>query len=345
MFANEEIMTALVPASPKSALTRTLVVALTGGLQLSACTHTLDTEASDPSYRTDALELAGPRASAPVADAAGATFDPATLRTGKRRVLVDDIAAAENQWFTSSGRLLVSGDEGIYEIVVDAHGGHSARALQQGQDCQFGGMTELHGTLYANCYDSTDSTLFAAPLVEAPEFRAIYRLPGTGLANGLTSDGDAHLFVASSFDGSVIRLTPSASDPLTIESRDTFLPDSGFITNGIKYFAGTLYWTALLNVNSASISPSGEPGMRQTLLAALTLFDDLFVDESGILVADYLNGKVIAVPSGGGRQLSSPDGSFDGPSSVQPALGRLGLPAHALIVTERNANRVSLLVP
>jgi hypothetical protein len=64
-----------------------------------------------------------------------------------------------------------------------------------------------------------------------------------------------------------------------------------------------------------------------------------------MLVADYLNGSLLAADPTGTRTTVTADGVFDGPSSVLPTQGRLGLPQGSLVVTERSGNRVSLLVP
>jgi hypothetical protein len=276
------------------------------------------------------------------AQPAALSFDPTALQSGQRRSLVEGIKAAENQWFTSTGRLLISGDDGIYELVSSGSGSYSALPVHEGEACQFGGLTELHGTLYANCYDGTDSKLFAAPLAEKLTFRAIYSLTGTPTANGLTTDGSAHLFVASTMEGTVIRLQVSASDPMLIQARDEFAVGGLLTPNGVKFREGRLYWTGLFAVSSAE--PAAGGGKRE-LFSDLTFFDDLYVDDAGILVADYLNGGLVATDLNGARRGASPSGMFDGPSSVLPCAGRLGLPEGGLIVTERGGNRVSIWQP
>jgi outer membrane protein assembly factor BamB len=266
------------------------------------------------------------------------------LSRGQRRTLVDGIVAAENQLFTSTGRLFVSGDEGVFEITRQGTQ-YSSRKLQSDAKCQFGGLTEHASTLYANCYDGQDSKLYAAPLGETPELRAIHALPGVGLANGLTSDEDGNLYVASSFDGSILRLKLEPGNPLAVSAQDTWLANSGLVTNGIKYFEGELFWTAFTTLKSARLRPDGLPGRQRDLFSALTFFDDLYASEDGFLLDDYLNGRVISVDATGRNRSGTPISTFDGPSSVQPAQGRLGLPQNALVVTERNAGRLSLFEP
>ena len=268
------------------------------------------------------------------------------LSRGQRRTLCDGIPAAENQLFTSTGRLFISGDEGVYEITQQG-AGHSSHKLQAEASCQFGGLTEHAGTLYANCYDmvNANSSLYAAPLTQAPALRVIHALPGVALANGLTSDEDGNLYVASTFDGTILRLQLEPGDPLKVRAQDTFIASSGLFSNGIKYFDGRLYWTAFTTLKNATLRPDGQAGLQRDLWADLTFLDDLYADESGFLLDDYLNGKVIGLNAAAQQHSATPNNTFDGPSSVEPAQGRLGLSAGALVVTERGGNRVSVYEP
>jgi hypothetical protein len=280
------------------------------------------------------------------AETAALTLEPAALSGGRARPLVEDIPTAENLVFTSTGRLFVSSDGGIFEIVQD---GSSYRSIprHRGETCAFGGMVEVSGTLYANCYDqaNTVSTLFAAQLSDAPEFRAIHQLPGIQLANGLTSDGTSNLYVAATFQGVLLRLQLSATDPFTIAKQDTLLPDAGLFANGIKFSGGALYWTSFTLILSAELKADGSISQPQAVAGAFTFMDDLYVDDSTILAADALGGSLRSFGPQGFENGSTLPGTFDGPSAVLPAAGRLGLAEDALVVTERNGGRVSAFTP
>jgi hypothetical protein len=277
----------------------------------------------------------------PVDDQSAELAGARDLSRGKRRTLVDNVVAAENQLFTSSGRLFVSGDEGVFEVEKQGTR-YSARKLSTSVTCQFGGLTDYAGTLYANCYDGTDSKLLGAKLTEAPQLQPIRALPGVGLANGLTHDDKGNLYVASTFDGTILRLQLDPTDPLKVSAQDTYLPNAGLFSNGLKFHAGKLYWTAFTTVKAVDIGPDGKPGPQKELGGAFTFFDDLYVDDSGILLDDFLGGKVLAFDSKIQFLNATPNSTFNGPSSVQPAQGRLGLSNNAVIVTERGANRVSV---
>ena len=86
------------------------------------------------------------------------------------------------------------------------------------------------------------------------------------------------------------------------------------------------------------------PGPTRTLVNESTFFDDLHVDGNGVWLADYLNGAIVATELDGNVQGATPTGGFNGPSSVQPTLGRLGLPSAAFLVTEKGADRLSVFL-
>jgi hypothetical protein len=169
-------------------------------------------------------------------------------------------------------------------------------------------------------------------------------LTGTNLANGLTSDGADHLFVACTGQNRILRLTLSASDPLTVAKQEVWLDGSGLFTNGLKFHDSALYWTDFTAVKSARVQDDGRPGRVRTLAQRLTFLDDLFVDAQGVLVADWLGGA-LRVFGALGLEQDRTRIALDMPSAVIRAQGRAGFSRHALVVTEKNANRVTLFEP
>jgi hypothetical protein len=279
-------------------------------------------------------------------ETAALTIDPAALSGGSARPLADGITAAENLLYTSTGRLFATGDDGIFEIVQEGSAYHSI-ARHTGETCHFGGMAEVSGTLYANCYDMDNavSELFAAKLSDAPEFRSIFRMPGIQLANGLATDGAGSLFIAATFQGQILRLQLSAADPFAIASQEILVPDAGSFADGLKLHGDTLYWTNFTLIESAQLLPRGGIAPPQAVASALTFLDDLYVADSGIFAADALVGSIRSFSPRGLENGSTPAGTFDGPSAVLPAEGKLGLPQDALVVSERNPGRVSVFTP
>jgi hypothetical protein len=284
-------------------------------------------------------EASGERA----APGAAASAVSALLLAGARETLVDGITAAENSTFTSGGRLFVSGDDGVYEITRDGKGTRAMVRSSPGE-CKFAGMAEARGVLYANCYDGTNAAVFAAALDPAPVFRSIYDLPGVALANGAAADAAGRLYVADSTHGTIWRLTIDPANPFAVTRKEAFSTGNLF-PNGLKVFDSALYFTDFVAIKRLPLLPGGGAGPVTTLNAQLTFFDDLHVDAKGIIVANFLFGALDVLTPGGVDVLDTAAFGLSGPSSVVPALGRLGLANTDLVVTEKTANRLSVLHP
>jgi hypothetical protein len=142
----------------------------------------------------------------------------------------------------------------------------------------------------------------------------------------------------------ILRVTLDSNDPFQVASMETWLSNSGLFTNGLKIVNSMIYWTDFGGINRNRISASGKPGRGQTITTALTFFDDLFVDDNGLLVADYL-GNTVRAYTARGRLIAETSAVFTSPSSVLPARGRLGLKENDLVVTEKGANRVAVYSP
>lgn len=263
------------------------------------------------------------------------------LSNGTKRNLAQ-MWGAENLLFTSAGKLLVTGDKGVFELKPKGDGEVERITLigeQKSPSCAFGGITEARGTLYVNCYGFDKSYLYAAPLSATPSFRAIATFSDIPVGNGLTSDAQGRLYIADTWGHRIWRVT-LGSDPLTVASRSVWRSGQPWdLINGIAHHAGSIYWT-----NGFQIRRSPVEGTRDEVLVALGVFDDLSVDDAGILVTDPGNGWVSAY-SLTGALLSNSKKSFGGPSQVKRALGRAGFEAETLIVTERSGNRVSAYEP
>jgi hypothetical protein len=291
------------------------------------------------------LALAGcadePTASASLALEADGILPPLkAISRGQRELLVEGIANVENALFLRDGRLLVSGDDGLFELVR-AEEGFVALPRHPKQPCNFGAMAELAEAIYAVCYDGTRSLLFGARTQDELSFRHIADIQGVSLANGAAAGGERELLVTASGQGKIVRLTVSESDPLRISAQSNFRANSGgLIPNGLDVHEGTAYWGDIGSIRRGKLGGNE----RELLVAQLTFFDDLHVDARGLLVTDFLLGTLRAFDLRG-RQLARTPALFSGPSAVVPALGRLGLGEADLVVTEKLAGVVSVFRP
>jgi hypothetical protein len=273
-------------------------------------------------------------------DAALSFVDARALARGKRETLVTDIVNVENQLFSASGRLYVSGDDGVFELRREgAASALTATRLVHVDGCKFGGMSERAATLYAACYDGTHSYIYAAPESAAPVFQNIFTLEGVLLANGMATDGSS-LYVTATGQGTIIELALDPADPLHVTARGSLLEYSlGLLPNGIKIQGRHVYWGDFGTIRRA---PLASPEWVSATISGLTFFDDFCVSGSVVLVADYLFGSVLAYSTTGTFIGGTPFGTFGNPSSVAEAAGRLGFGARDLIVTEKGTGTVAV---
>jgi hypothetical protein len=272
----------------------------------------------------------------------GSSANAGSLAISPTKTKLATVAAAENQAYTSDGRLFVTGNNGIFEIITTPSGDVSVVERTPKQNCNFGGIVEAKGTLYVNCSASGATYIYAAAVTATPSFKRIYTFKSAILPNGLTADDAGRLYVASTFLGQILRLTPSASNPLTFVSTGVWLDGTGPATNGIKFYDGLIYWSDSAFVNRVAIKADGTPGKQARVFSLLTIFDDLTVGSDGILIADFTGGMIRGYDLSG-NSTGAIHASFAGPSSVAKA--RAPFPAGALIVTEKNANQVTLVTP
>lgn len=265
-------------------------------------------------------------------------------RTGvgkQTKFVLAAVASAENQLYTQDNRLFVSGDNGIFEVIGKPNNSASVVQLATKQNCAFGGIAEVSRVIYVNCATLGSASLYAAKLTASPSFIKIYTYKSAVLPNGMTADNSGRLYVASTFKNEILRLTPSAKNPLSISRAETWLGGSGLFTNGIKYANGTVYWSDGMTVMRAALKADGTPGRAQGVFSSLSYFDDISVDGNSIFAADYISG-VIRHYDLSGRSLGTIGQRLNGPSSV--ARARAPFPAKSFIVTERGANQVSLVM-
>lgn len=301
-------------------------------LVLAGCANPMD---SDPTDSIDAVSI----------EQDAVSRSPyRNLKSGTRTTLIESITAAENLLFTSDNRLLATGNDGVFEVRRNASGEGTAELLVSASPCNFLGITEVDGVVYANCSDFTTSAIYAARLTASPDFKLLLSLPDVTLANGLTHDDSGHLYVAQTMQNQILRVTLSSTDPFQATSTDVWLSGSGLFTNGIKVLDDTVYWSDFGGLKRAKILSSGNAGSVRTVASALTFFDDLFIDGDGMLVADYL-GNAVRAYSSRGRLIAQTPAVFGSPSSVLPARGRLGLGANDLVVTEKTTNQVAVYSP
>lgn len=269
---------------------------------------------------------------------------------GSKQRLVD-IPGAENLFFSDDGRLFVTGNENIYEVLkVDGTLRAEARSAGSTGGSGFGGMAQRGDTLYVTMFD--DGGLWAARLDEQPEFSLIHPL-GLAMPNGMSDGPDGELYVVNGPlepglppDPKVVRLQFSSADAMQVVDQQDWLALPGYQPNGVARRERSLYITAsrllppslgvLLRVD---VDEGGDPSEVHELLEFTSIPDDLSVAGDVLLLSFFSDGAIAVVSLQGELISRSASQSFDSPSQL-----RVGRPplfsSREIVVTEKG-----LLVP
>jgi len=297
-----------------------------------------------------ALWLAGLALASPAALAA----KPVPVAT------VGGIAKAENSIQTSGGRIFVSSTEGLYELLQRPDGSWTKRVLPTmlrdgtSPSCYYLGITEYAGTLYTVCTEDSLNPLARKRLMgldlasSAPLLQEVGSLTAIGNPNGLAADGAGNLYYAVSgllYAGSIHRVT--LSGPFQLREDRVLMDLATDNPNGVKFSAGQLYVSTdpvlLLGVSYLLRYPVATAGLGLPKVVAhdLGFYDDFsLLSGGGVLMADFLGGKVMRIDEATGRVQQS--FSIDQPTSARviraPVTGQ-----SLLLVTQMGSNQVTLL--
>lgn len=241
--------------------------------------------------------------------------------------VIGDVPDAENLLRTSSGRLFVSGGTQVFEVLADA--GAFTLAERAGESCNFTGMTEAFGHLYAAC---GDGGLFAASLESSsPTLARIHTLDGVGLPNGMATgpddclyitDGPLAVAVTTLLQPKIVRVCPDPTTPTQILEQSTWLNLTLNYPNGLIATADALIYTdtAIGALQSRIVEvpfmADGAPGESRVIYSQLTLFDDLTRHGNTLVVTDFLAGRLLQIDRDGLLLQQSAANSHVGPSSV-----------------------------
>jgi hypothetical protein len=272
-------------------------------------------------------DAAGTHASVPAADLC------VSSECGERTVLLD-IPSAENLLFSDDGRLFVSSGEGVLEVRQAADGSYSAHSVSP--DCGSAlGLAIRHGVLYAVC---SGQRLFAGRLDAEPLLEPVFDFVGMCIPNGMTDGPDGNLYVADEPlsvcvpDPKIVRLNVDPDDPLQILGQETWVQGSPLgqlhlgldnvlrFPNGLQRSGDRFYGTDGGSVYAVDWLPGGAAGAVTPLFFDVGVHDDLGVVDGGLLVADFLMGRIKLLSREGELLQQTDPLLFSFPSSVR--LGR-----------------------
>ena len=260
-----------------------------------------------------------------------------------------DVPDAENQLITTDGRYFVTGANGIYEVVKTDSG---FTKKQFGPDCTYSGIAQYKNYLLANC---TEPKLINAQKIMVygklesgalPEMNTLADLSELSIPNGLTIKAEGEILIANSNyfgAGSISRLMIEETDEGLLErSLEVNYLDAKHNVNGangVRVLGDTLYFTDFdpstirSRIGRLTFNDAGEPGEVEILRDEVSILDDLWPMCEGIVVADYLGGRLIYI-NNQGEEYTSSKYEFSGTSSVIPAVNAFGS-ENQLLITEK----------
>jgi len=254
------------------------------------------------------------------------------------------IADAENQFFTKSGRLFITGGKNIYEVKRDlSHKIVRSGPLFEGT-CYSTGIVEYGNFLYATCTSInkprlgelikqkrcrlrdgsllkclkkkfSHSYLLAAELNERPKFEVISKLNSILFPNGLTTDKLGNLFSADSISKAIFKIKLSPFDPFKVESIKSWYKENLIYPNGLKIKNNSLYITDFNKLKKIIFTKEGKPGSLKILYQSRHFLDDFSFYKKSILLTKFSKG-IITLVKENGKSFNGPKFKMH-PSSIQ----------------------------
>ena len=253
------------------------------------------------------------------------------------------IADAENQFFTKSGRLFVTGGKNIYEIKKDSSQKLvRSKPLFEG-NCYATGIVEYGRFLYATCTSIkkprlrdiikqkrcrirdgkllkclkkkfSRSYLLTAELNERPQFEIISKLDSILFPNGLTIDKFGNLYSADSFSQTIFKMELSSFNPYKVGSIKAWYKGRLLYPNGLKVQNNSLYITDLNKLKKITFTKEGKPGTLKILYQSRHFLDDFSFYKKNILLTKFSKG-IITLVKENGKIFNSPKFKMH-PSSI-----------------------------
>ena len=252
----------------------------------------------------------------------------------EERYLSFKIADAENQYFSKSGRLFITGGKNIFEVRKNS----SHKLVKSGPlfdgNCYATGIVEYRNFLYATCTSITKdrlkdlikekrcrlrdrlvlkclkgkfapSYLLAAKLDEFPKFQIISSLDSFLFPNGLAVDKGGNLYSADSFSKVIFKMKLSSFNPYELEKVEAWYKTKLRYPNGLKIKNNVLYLTDFNRLKKVQITSEGKPGSSKILYKSRHFLDDFSFYKKGILLTNFSKG-VITLVKENGKFFNSP---------------------------------------
>ena len=252
---------------------------------------------------------------------------------GERTILLD-LPGAENLTFADDGRLFVSGGQGLFEIHKAVDGVFRADRIST-EATGFTGLAIRSGYLYAS---SGDGRLWGGALTATPQIAPIHTMSGMCIANGTALGADGNLYVVDEPlnvcipDPKIKRFTIDPNDPLKIVNEEVWVQGSALgllsvgvgntlrFPNGLQSDGHRFYGTDGGSIYTVDLLADGSASEVMPIYFTVDVHDDLGLVDGGVLLANFLTGRISLISREGGLLQATAPATFSFPSSVR--LGR-----------------------
>lgn len=263
-----------------------------------------------------------------------------------------DLPEAENQVVTDSGRHFVSSGTGLMEVTSTGEQ-WQLKTVHTACD-EYNGLVSSGQWLLAICADAAlvqpRHQLIAGRLHEdgqTIQWQSVYDFADMTLPNGMALGQDGRSLYVADYVllgwGKLAKYHVSFDDErvwVSLDQLDFLDRDQGvYSPNGVRWSDGALYltdfnWSSLTSrVLKITLDSEGEFVAFTTLYEKATILDDLLPTCGGVLVGDFLNGRLVFINSMGEVHRSEYQ-AYPGISSVRWGQTPL-FDADTLVITER----------
>lgn len=268
------------------------------------------------------------------------------------RVVLLDIPSAENQIFSSDGRLFVSSGSGLWEVTKDSSGAYAKTSIT---DFGLNGLAIIGDVLYATAGNGDFYAGHISGSAE-PQMSKIFTIVGMCIANGMVAGPDGNLYVVDEPlspappncvppDPKVVRLNVDPADPMHILNQEVWIQGSpaGLLflgadntlrfPNGLQRKGNRFFGTDGGAIYYADLQPDGSAGPVTMIYWEPTAHDDLGVVGDDLVVTDFFGGRIFLLSQDGQLLQQTDRALFSFPSST-----RIGRPplfsSDEVVVTE-----------
>lgn len=227
-----------------------------------------------------------------------------------------NLSMAENIRKTSDERIFVTAGDGLYEVTRNENQEWVPVLIYESEDeCSyFAGMAELNGWLFFVCAvqegfnfngaSFQNSGMLMALSLSAGNVESVLALSGYQFANGMDAVVEKNILLLADENflaqGGVTKLVINFDSDVPAVEEEVYhwINDEHevYAANGVRVIGNDVYLTDIGYLKRVPIDDDWiEPGPAQEIYKRYSVFDDIDVYCDGLLVTDFVQGKLTYV--------------------------------------------------